>query len=61
MPVELERKLTSEAEAKGLTGKHKDAYIYGTMRQTGWVPSTQKRASKKMFANHLKKHTIDMK
>ncbi len=61
MPVELERKLTSEAEAKGLTGKHKNAFIYGVMRKTGWVPSTQKKSSKKkIFANHVKKHAKDM-
>lgn len=46
MPLALERKLTKEAASKGLTGKHKAAFIYGTMRKTGWVPSTQKHSSK---------------
>lgn len=42
MPAAMERALKREATKKGLTGKHRDAYIYGTMRKTGWVPSTQK-------------------
>lgn len=43
MPVALERKLSAEADKKGIKGKHKNAYVYGTMRKTGWVPSTQKK------------------
>jgi hypothetical protein len=43
MPIKLERKLIAEALAKGLKGKRKNAYVYGTMRKTGWVPSTQKK------------------
>ena len=38
MPKKLENKLRKEAKKKGLKGKHLDAYIYGTMRKTGWVP-----------------------
>lgn len=45
MPVELERKLNKEASAQGLKGDRKDAYVYGTMRKTGWTPSTQKKRS----------------
>lgn len=41
MPIQMERDLKSSAERKGLTGKSKDAYVYGTMRKTGWTPSTQ--------------------
>jgi hypothetical protein len=41
MPAKLERELKAQAEKKGLTGAHKDAYVYGTMRKTGWKPSTQ--------------------
>lgn len=43
MPKALERKLIAEAESQKLTGKRKDAYVYGTMRKTGWKPSTQKK------------------
>lgn len=39
MPKVLERKLRKEAERKGLKGKEKDAYVYGTLRKTGWKPS----------------------
>ena len=42
MPKELERELKAEAKAKGLKGERADAYVYGTLRKTGWVPSTQK-------------------
>lgn len=42
MPKEMERKLERQAIAQHLTGKRKNAYVYGTMRKTGWKPSTQK-------------------
>ena len=42
MPLKLERELTAEADKKGLTGKRKQAYIYGTMRKTGWVPERER-------------------
>ena len=38
MPKALERKLKAEAKKKGLKGKRADAYVYGTMRKTGWKP-----------------------
>jgi len=38
MPKELEKKLQQEARKKGLTGERADAYVYGTMRKTGWKP-----------------------
>ena len=49
MPKALERKLKAEAKKKGLKGKRANAYIYGTLRKTGWTPSTQsvKSARKK--------------
>ncbi len=43
MPKELEKQLKAEAKKKGLKGERADAYVYGTMRKTGWVPSTQKK------------------
>lgn len=43
MPKALERKLEKEARKRGLKGARKAAYVYGTMRKTGWRPSTQKR------------------
>jgi hypothetical protein len=38
MPKKLERKLEKEATKKGLKGERKDAYVYGTLRKTGWKP-----------------------
>jgi len=46
MPKALERKLKAEAKKKGLKGKRANAYIYGTLRKTGWTPSV-KSARKK--------------
>jgi len=42
----MERKLKAQARRKGLTGKRADAYVYGTLRKTGWKPSTQKKIKK---------------
>jgi hypothetical protein len=47
MPKDLEEKLRRKAKKKGLTGKRKDAYVYGTMRETGWTPRHQKLRRKK--------------
>lgn len=47
MPKALEEKLKREAAAKGLKEKRAAAYVYGTMRKTGWTPSTQKKKRKK--------------
>lgn len=43
MPKALEEKLRREAAAKGKTGKVADAYVYGTMRKTGWTPNKHKK------------------
>ena len=47
MPKKLEKALKKEAEKKGLTGERKDAYIFGTMRKTGWKPEREKHSKKK--------------
>lgn len=39
MPKKLERKLKRQARKKGLKGRRADAYVYGTLRKTGWKPS----------------------
>jgi hypothetical protein len=54
MPKKLEEHLKHEANTLGLEGERKDAYIYGTMRKTGWVPSTQKNAGRKSKKNKKK-------
>jgi len=45
MPEALERKLKTRARKMKRQGKKVDegAYVFGTMRKTGWVPSTQKK------------------
>ena len=47
MPKKMERELKSEAKKKGLKGARADAYVYGTMRKTGWKPEREKGKSKK--------------
>ena len=47
MPEKMEKALRKEAKKKGLSAKRTDAYVYGTMRKTGWTPSTQKKSKKK--------------
>ena len=39
MPKELHDKLVKQGKKKGLSGKDLDAYVYGTMRKTGWKPN----------------------
>ena len=47
MPKILERKLKIKAKRKFPKNKKKqNAYIYGTMRDTGWKPSREKRKKK---------------
>ena len=42
MPKELEQKLLAEARTKGLTGKRKNAFVFGTLRKTGWKPKRER-------------------
>ena len=43
MPKAMERELKAEAKKKGLSGDRANAYVYGTMRKTGWKPSREKK------------------
>lgn len=43
MPLALERKLKSKAKSRGLKGERADAYVYGTLRKTGWTPHISKK------------------
>lgn len=43
MPEALERKLRRQAKARGYGKKRADAYVYGTLRKTGWKPKRRKR------------------
>jgi len=42
MPVKMERALKKEAKKKGLSKKRAGAFVYGTMRKTGWKPKREK-------------------
>lgn len=43
MPKALEKQLKKEAKRKGLSGDRAAAYVYGTMRKTGWKPERERR------------------
>jgi len=43
MPKELEAKLKRQVGSKKWSQERKDAYVYGTLRKTGWVPSHQRK------------------
>jgi len=46
MPEELERKLRYQVnrDHPNWSQERKNAYIYGVLRKTGWVPSHQRAA-----------------
>jgi hypothetical protein len=44
MPKEMEDALKRKAKKKGLKGKRANAYVYGTMRKTGWKPKGEGKA-----------------
>lgn len=44
MPKKLEQQLKKEAAQKGLSEKRADAYVYGTLRKTGWKPKQEKQS-----------------
>jgi len=54
MPKRLEQKLLREASKAGLSGKRKDAFVYGTMRNTGWVPEAEKKHRARQLAGALR-------
>jgi hypothetical protein len=43
MPKALERKLKAQARKKGMSKKRTGAYVYGTLRKTGWRPKKKKK------------------
>jgi len=56
MPKELERKLKAKARKKFPGNKERqDAYVYGTLRDTGWTPSHQKGSLSKAVARRRAK------
>lgn len=50
MPEALEQDLRRRARRKHLTGKRKNAYIYGGLRAAGWRPKHERqRISEKVI------------
>jgi len=43
MPKKLERSLKRRAKKMGLGKKRQNAYVYGTLRKTGWRPKRKKK------------------
>ena len=43
MPKAMEQKLTREAAKRGYGQERTGAFVYGTMRKTGWKPSREKK------------------
>lgn len=41
MPKKLEKSLKKGAKKRGLKGERADAYVYGTLRKTGWKPKRE--------------------
>jgi hypothetical protein len=42
MPKKLEKELKKVCRQRGLSKERCDAYVYGTLRKTGWKPSKSK-------------------
>jgi hypothetical protein len=56
MPEFLEKALAKSANKKGLTGKHKAAYVYGGMNNLGAMHGNKETPKgKRMQAKHDKK------
>ena len=55
MPVALERELKSKGWKKGFKGKRLNAYVYGTLRKTGWKPSRESHAVDRAMKRRRKK------
>ncbi len=57
MPKALEEKLQREVAGKNWSEDRKNAYIYSTMRKTGWKPKKKKKMSKN---SHYDEKTVKM-
>jgi len=43
MPEKMEKSLKSQARKKGMSKERTNAFVYGTMRKTGWKPKTKRK------------------
>ncbi len=46
MPKKLEKALKKEAKKLGLSKEHENAYVYGSLRKTGWKPKREREGGK---------------
>ena len=46
MPKAMEQKLKTQAKNKGMSKERTNAFIYGTMRKTGWKPKHRGKSKK---------------
>ena len=52
MPKAMERRLKAQARKKGYSKERTGAFVYGTMRKTGWKPGREQHGNAAM--NKLK-------
>ena len=46
MPKAMEQKLKTQAKGKGMGKERTNAFVYGTMRKTGWKPKHKGKSKK---------------
>ena len=46
MPKAMEKNLKSQASKKGMSKERTAAYVYGTLRKTGWKPKHKGKSKK---------------
>ena len=46
MPEKIEKSLKSQASKKGMSKERTAAYVYGTLRKTGWKPKHKGKSKK---------------
>ena len=46
MPKVMEQKLKTQAKNKGMSKERTNAFIYGTVRKTGWNPKHKGKSKK---------------
>jgi hypothetical protein len=46
MPKKMEQSLRQTAAKKGMSKERADAFVYGTMRKTGWTPKREGKSKK---------------
>lgn len=61
MPLALERKLKRQVAGKKISKERKDAYVYGTLRKTGWKPSREKKMNNPSESKLVRLAAIDGK